>query len=391
MGKRRGHGEGAIYQRESDGKWCANVDLGWVNGKRKRKVVYGKTKKEVADKLKALHRDQASGINIAPEQYTVAQFLTRWLDEVICNREPRTQESYRATVKKHIVPYVGHHMLQKLLPEHVQAMANALRLREPAPKERALGPRSVAYACLVLSRALNQAKRWDYVSRNVVDAIDLPKVRQLKVHPATEEQARALLDAVHGHRLETIYWVALMLGLRRGEILGLRIDDINFDAMSVRVEGSLQRIGKQLVRSGTKTESSQRTLPMPAPLAEEVRRHLQRLEAERADAGAAWEEQGYLFPSRRGTALDPANLVHHFKAALAVAKLPTTTRFHDLRHWCASLLISYQVHPKAIQAILGHANITTTLNVYGHLLPNVLREATDRIGGLAGERPDDPQ
>src|SRR5215212_301903 len=107
MAKRRGNGEGGIYQRESDGKWCASVDLGFVNGKRRRKVIYGKTRKEVADKLKALHRDQAAGINVAPEQYTVEQFLDTWLDEVICHRRPRTQESYRSTVRLHIVPYVG--------------------------------------------------------------------------------------------------------------------------------------------------------------------------------------------------------------------------------------------------------------------------------------------
>ena len=111
---RRGHGEGGIYQRESDGKWCASVDLGFVNGRRRRKVIYGKTRKEVADKLKALHRDQAAGLNIAPNQYTVAQFLNRWLDEVICHRRPRTQESYRGTVRLHIIPYVGSYKLQKL-------------------------------------------------------------------------------------------------------------------------------------------------------------------------------------------------------------------------------------------------------------------------------------
>src|SRR6185295_8065426 len=100
--------------------------LGFVNGKRRRKVIYGKTRKEVADKLKALHRDQAAGINLAPEQYTVEQFLNRWLDEVICHRRPRTQESYRGTVRLHIIPYVGSYKLQKLQPEHVQAMVNAL-------------------------------------------------------------------------------------------------------------------------------------------------------------------------------------------------------------------------------------------------------------------------
>ncbi|MEI7768995.1 MAG: site-specific integrase [Chloroflexales bacterium] len=338
MGKRRGHGEGSIYQRESDGLWCTSVDLGIINGKRKRKVIYGKTRKEVADKLKALHRDQSIGVNVAPEQYTVEQFLNRWLDEVICNREPRTQVSYRATINNHIVPYIGRHKLQKLLPEHVQGMANALRQKEPTEGKRKLGPRSVEYACLVLSRALNQAKRWGYVAKNVVNDVELPKVRRPKIQPATEQQARALLAAVKGHRLEGIYWVALFLGLRRGEVLGLKIESLDLATKTLTVDGSLQ-----------------------------------------------WEEQGYLFPSERGTPIEPSNLIRHFKAALKRAGLPTSTRFHDLRHWCASLLISYKVHPKAIQEILGHANITTTLNVYGHLLPNVLRDATDQMAGLADD------
>lgn len=379
--RRRGHGEGAIYQRESDGLWCTSVDLGFINGKRKRKVIYGKTRREVAEEFKALQRDQAAGANLAPDQYTVEQFLTRWLDEVICNREPRTLLSYRSMVRQHIVPALGQHKLQKLLPEHVQTMANTLREKTWGPKGRKLSPRTVEYACLILSRALNQAKRWGYVSRNVVNDVDLPRARRPKIQPATEQQARALLEAVKGHRLEGIYWVALFLGLRRGEILGLMTTSLNLQAKTLQVDGSLQRIGKHLVRSGTKTESSQRTLPIPEPLLRVLREHLQRLEQERS--GDEWNEHGYLFPSERGTPLEPTNLLRHFKAALVRAELPERTRFHDLRHWCASLLISYNVHPKAIQEILGHANITTTLNVYGHLLPNVLRNATDQMAGLA--------
>jgi hypothetical protein len=162
--KRRGHSEGAIYQRESDGKWCASVDLGFVNGKRRHKVIYGKTRKEVADKLKALHRDQMAGINIAPDQYTVEQFLNRWLDEVICHRRPRTQESYRGTVRLHILPYVGAYKLQKLQPEHEQAMVNTL-------SASGLGPRSVKYAALVLSRGLNQARRWGIYRRMLLQGL----------------------------------------------------------------------------------------------------------------------------------------------------------------------------------------------------------------------------
>lgn len=375
MSKRRGHGEGSIYQRD-DGIWCASVDLGRSNGKRRRKTIYGKTRKEVADKLKILHRDQAAGINLQQEQYTVEQFIDRWLKEIICHRRPRTRESYEATARKHICPYVGQYKLHKLLPEHVQTMANALLAK-------GLGTRSAEYACLVLSRALNQAIRWGYVHRNVVDGVELPKVRQRKIQPADKQQVQALLNAVKGHRLKGIYWVAIFLGLRRGEVLGLLKENIDFEANTITVDGSIQRIGKKLERTEPKTETSRRVLPMPASVARVLRAHLVRVEAERSQAGETWEEHGYLFPSARGTPLEPRNLLRHFKDVLAEAKLPASTRFHDLRHWCASLLIACEVHPKAIQEILGHANITTTMNTYGHLLPNVLRAATDRMGAFA--------
>jgi integrase len=353
-----------------------SVDLGRINGKRRRKTIYGKTRKEVADKLKALHRDQAAGTNIQPDQYTVEQFIYRWLNEIICHRRPRTRESYEATARKYICPYVGQYKLHKLLPEHVQTMANALLAK-------GLGTRSAEYACLVLSRALNQAIRWGYVHRNVVDGVELPKVKQRKVQPADEHQVKALLNAVKGHRLKGVYWLAIFLGLRRGEVLGLLKENIDFEAKTITVDGSIQRIGKKLERTEPKTETSRRVLPMPEPVARVLRAHLVRVEADRSKAGETWEEHGYLFPSARGTPLESGNLLRHFKDVLAEAKLPASTRFHDLRHWCASLLIASQVHPKAIQEILGHANIATTMNIYGHLLPNVLRDATDRIGAFA--------
>jgi len=400
MTKRRGHGEGAIYQRESDGKWCASVDLGYVKGKRRRKTIYSRTRKEVADKLKALHRDQAAGINIAPDQYTVEQFLNRWLDEVICHRRPRTQESYRGTVRLHIIPYVGTFKLHKLQPEHVQAMVNALATT-------GLSPRSVEYATLVLSRGLNQAKRWGYITKNAVDGVELPQVKRPKIQPADEQQARAFLKAVKGHRLEALYWVTLFLGLRRGEVLGLLKKNINQKAMTMTIEASLQRVGKKLERSEPKTETSTRVLPLPAPLWDMLREHLHRLESERGRAGEKWQEHGYLFPSERGTPLEPRNLVRHFKTVITKANsilteeaaqagetlpesalIPHNTRFHDLRHWCASLLIAYEVHPKAIQEILGHANIKTTMDIYGHLLPKVLQSATDRMATLLPKQAD---
>jgi transposase len=172
MGKRRGHGEGAIYQRESDGRWCTSVDLGIINGKRKRKVIYGKTRKEVAEKLKALQRDQHLGVNLAVEQMTVGQFLDHWLAAVVLQRNrPRTHRSYSDTVRLYIKPHIGDRPLTRLTPELVQAMLNTLH-------QQGLSPRTVAYTRAVLRKALNQALRWNHVARNVATLVDVPAAQR---------------------------------------------------------------------------------------------------------------------------------------------------------------------------------------------------------------------
>jgi integrase len=173
----------------------------------------------------------------------------------------------------------------------------------------------------------------------------------------------------------------------------LRLTDLDFDAMTITIDGSLQRINGtssvpgKLERSDTKTEGSRRVLPMPEPVAKVLKEHLQRLEKERASAD--WQEQGLLFPTTVGTPMDPRNLLRHLKSVLEEAGLPANTRFHDLRHWCASLLIAYEVQPKVIQTILGHADIGTTMDIYGHLLLQVLKGATDRMNGIVPSDEDD--
>ena len=216
MSSRRGHGEGAIYFRESDQRWCTSVDLGWENGKRKRKVIYGKTRKEVAEKLKVVLRDQQQGLPIAVERQTVEQFITRWLEEVVASRNrPRTYHSYKEIARLHIIPTLGKIQLTKLTPQDVQTL-----LSQKAA--HGLSPRTVQYIRAVIRMALGQALKWGLVVRNVATLVTPPRAERHEIHPLTPEQARRLLDAARGDRLEALYRVALSLGLRRGEALGLR-------------------------------------------------------------------------------------------------------------------------------------------------------------------------
>lgn len=378
MGKRRGHGEGAIYQRESDGLWCTSIDLGFVNGKRKRKVIYGKTRREVAEKLKALQREQLQGVNLAAEPLTVGAFLDRWLAEVVVVRNrPRTHASYSDTVRLYIKPHLGTTLLTKLAPEQVQGMLNALNAQ-------GLSPRTVTYTRAVLRKALNQALRWGHVPRNVATLVDVPAARRKAIVPLTQAQARALLKAVTGHRLEALYRLTLSLGLRRGEALGLRWQDVDLERKTLRVVMALQRFKGKLVLDAPKTRSSARQLPLPDVLVSVLRAHRATQEVERVEAGDEWQEHGLVFPSRTGSPTEPRNLVRHFKGALRAAGLPESTRFHDLRHSCASFLIAQGVHPRVVMEILGHSQIGITMDTYGHVLPETQRDAVDGITELLG-------
>ena len=168
MAKRRGHGEGSIHQRP-DGRWCATIDLGIINGKRKRKYLYGTTRREVAEKLKTMQHAQASGANLAAERITVKQFLERWLSEIVSRRnKPRTVDGYTQIVRQHLIPHLGRYQLDQLRPEHVQAMLNTL-----AAEGRKYN--TVRNIRAVLRRALNQALRWQHVQRNVATLVDVPR------------------------------------------------------------------------------------------------------------------------------------------------------------------------------------------------------------------------
>jgi hypothetical protein len=187
--------------------------------------------------------------------------------------------------------------------------------------------------------------------------------------PLDEAQARRLLEAVRGHRFEVLYRLALSLGLRRGEVCGLRWEDVDFEIATIRITGSIQRYGGKLHRDAPKTNASLRSVALPPVLFKMLKEHKGRQDEERAALTDEWKESGLVFTTHKGTALEPHNVVRHFKTVLKKAELPDTIRFHDLRHSCATLLIAQGVHPRVVMEILGHSQISTTMNTYGHVLP----------------------
>jgi integrase len=381
MAKRRGHGEGSIHLRD-DGRWCAVIDLGIINGKRKRKYIYGETRKAVQEQLRALQREQEAGVRLDAARQSVKQFLERWIaDSIRPHRRPKTVDSYVQIVQLYLVPAIGHHALSALTPAHVQSMINALHAGG-GRRGQPLSAQTISHIRSVLRKALGQAVKWGLVARNVATLVEMPEIKGHAITPLSPQQAQALLAAVRGYRLEALYRVALSLGLRKGEIIGLRWTDIDLDLGVLRVAQAIQRTSQGLTTDAPKTRRGVRTLLLPEPLVLALCEHRARLELERREAGALWNEHDLAFPSDCGTPLEPRNLSRHFKAMLSKAGLPETIRFHDLRHSCATLLIAQGVHPRVVMEILGHSQISVTMNTYSHVLPETQREAAAKLAAL---------
>lgn len=399
---KRGQNEGSIY-KAPDGRWRGALSLGWKMNEegqpvQARKVFSGRTRAEVQKLLTKALRDQELGLPVAPERQTVGQFLKRWLeDSAKPGVRPKTFDSYSQILKLYLTPALGRIPLAKLSPQHVQRLLNEMlqtRKRshcqvpseqpdsaEPAAPPKLLSARTVQYTHAVLRRALNQALRWGLVPRNVATLVDAPSPGHTEIQPFTPEQARAFLEAVKGDRLEALYSVAVAIGLRQGEALGLRWPDVDFDASTLSVRKALQRIEGKLQLVEPKTARSRRTINLPQVAVAALWRHRAVQERERQFAGDRWVESGHIFTTSVGTPLDGCSVNHQFQRDLKKAGLPRL-RFHDLRHGCATLLLAGGVHPRLVMEILGHSQISLTMNTYSHVIPAMQKEVADRMDAI---------
>ena len=255
MGK-RGSGEGSIYRR-SDGRWVGVVDLGWLDGKRNRRSMYAKTRKEVQEKLNIALTAHRKGLSFQSDRLTVREFLSDWLSESVKPAvRPRTYQSYAELVRLHLEPSLGRIRLSKLTPRDVQKLINS-------KLNKGLSSRRVQYIHAVLRKALGQAEKWGFVARNVAKLADIPKVEQPEISPFDPDEARLFVKAIEGERLEALYLLAIATGLRQAEILGLSWKDVDFKQSQCSVRKTLQRIDGEFRFVEPKTARSRRILALP--------------------------------------------------------------------------------------------------------------------------------
>ena len=371
---KRGSGEGSIYKR-SDGRWAGVVDLGWLDGKRNRKSMYAKTRKEVQEKLNKALTSHQQGLPLPSDQLTVGQYLLTWLEH---SAKPKvrlsTLESYEEIVRLHLEPDLGKVRLSKLTPMHVTKLINT-------KLSRGLSPRRVQYIHAVLRRSLTIAVKLDYVSRNVAKLADSPSTRQTEVVPLQIQEARRFLQVIQGDRLAALYTLAITTGLRQGEILGLCWSDINLTSGSITIRNSLQKHRGRYSLVEPKSTKSRRTLVLPGLAIEAIRVHKRRQLVERLRMPGEPNEFDLVFTTRAGTPINRHNLTRDFQALLRREDLPKL-RFHDLRHTAASLLLAQNVQPRDIMEVLGHSQIGLTMNLYSHVMKPALQNAADRMDSI---------
>ena len=298
-------------------------------------------------------------------------------------------------MRLHIVPVLGRYELQKLSAQHLQAFY-------VKKSEEGLSATTINHFHNVLHKALDTAVKWNLVARNVCDLVSPPRRKRFEVHPLTLGQVHKLLSVIDGHEMEALFKLALATGLRRGELMGLKWQDINFDTGVLQVRRILSRVptkmpGKGYVEAEPKTQKSRRSI-MIAPFAlEALKQHQERQLEAKLKAGSAWQEHDYVFCTSIGTHLNPTrDILDQLKVLLKKAGLPDM-RFHDLRHSAATLLLSVGVHPKVVQEILGHSQISITMDVYSHMLPGMQQDAMSRLndaikeGMLSGADGESPQ
>jgi integrase len=370
-------------------RWSVVYDNPLSDGKRRQKRKTFKTKNEADAFLsKVVHAIQ-NGTYVEPSSITLGTYLTYWLETCVRhNLRPTTVRSYEQLIRVHILPALGTVPLQKLQPAAVQDFyTTKLNGGRADGKAGGLAPSTVRHLHLILRESLQQAVNWEWVARNAAVATKPPHAPRPSVKTWSVDEMRRFLAVAEADGYAPVWLVVLATGLRRGELLGLRWQDVDLSRETLHVQQSLVEIGSDLVFQEPKTPSGRRTVALSPTCVAALRAHRMRQREQRRLLGSAWRDLNLVFTTADGGPIAPRNLIRRFKQLTAQAELPAIP-FHGTRHTHATLLLRNGVHAKVVSERLGHSSISITLDTYSHILPDMQRHAVAGIdAALLGTEP----
>ena len=378
MAKRRANGEGSIRKRK-DGRWEGRYTAGRdpVTGKVIYKNVLGRTQAEVKAKLKAAIEANTNLDIVKAEQYKVGQWMDVWFENCAKIKvRPSSHQTYRGYIDNHIKPSIGSVPLSKLSSLHLQQLYKKLLTggrveRTEAKKQpKGLSAKTVRNINQVISSAMDFAKDQKLIASNPTDGCALPKLEHREMKTLPVEQLTFFLREAKETGVFEMYYIELATGLRRGELLGLKWEDIDLEQGSLRVQRQVCRIDGEIVEAPLKTKNAYRVLPLSAEAVEVLRE-------QRRKSG----KSQYVFPSPAGGPISPDSVLHMLHRVLKRAGLPKV-RFHDLRHTFAILALQNGVDIKTVSGMLGHYSAGFTLDTYTHVTTSAKREAANTMGDI---------
>jgi integrase len=382
MGQRRGWGEHGLHQL-GDGSWRAQVELGYLNGRRNRKYIRGRTRAEAKRKLNAFleTRRDADGAEPAHDdeaaRKTVEELGTAWLRARKFSVRLSTLERQESILRCHVYPAIGKHDIREIVEEDITSILEALRGR--------LAPRTVVHVLVTVRSMFNYAVNRELVDKNPTAHIKRPNVAKGPPKYLEVEEIRRFFDAARGHEFEAVFLLALGHGLRLGEALGLRWSSINFDERMLSVDGSLVKseTGEYVV-AATKTHRSNRPISLAPTTIDALNRRKAKQNRDRLAMGSNWFDSDLVFTDKSGRPLSKSNFTrtHHY-GLVKKASIRRIT-FHGLRGAFATVGVQAGVPAKVMQEMLGHSTFVTTMDIYSHVLPEAARDAANDIATVMG-------
>lgn len=354
-------------------KWSFTIDLGKDEfNQRKQKTISGfKTKAEAESACRSLIMELEKNQYIEPSKMDLEKFLKQWLDTKKTNIKQTTFNKYNSLIVNHIIPNIGNVKISKLTPMKISSFYNSLTNK--------LSLTTISDIHAVLKNALEQAVRWELISKNVAALVDKPKSdkKQIKVWDIDESQK--FLKIAKKNNYYIAFLLALITGMRQGEILGLRWKDVDFIEKTISIIQTLSHDGKSF-NNQAKTSTGNRLITIDDSTLAEIKNHRKKMIEEQLEA-KEYIDNGLVIATSKGTPLSPRNLLRTFYKLIDVAEVSKIS-FHDLRHTHATMLLKQGVNPKIVAERLGHSNVRTTLDTYSHILPNMQKDTATQFAKM---------